>query len=140
MKSIVCILLALFAMVGMGAATWGYQPPNVPPVVVPKYDAPYNSVVPGGLWLQDEAFLAGSGMEYQVLNMQDDQSMVVVNGKVDNQTQEKFATGAFAESGAAAVYFTNGGVLYTADGKVREHVKLDLHNFPAISRALKTLF
>ena len=142
MKSIIAVLLALFAMVGMGAATFGYGGfPNQPPVVVSKFDTPSHTVVPGGVWLQDESFLAGSGMQYQVFDMEDGKTLVAVNeAGLDKTTMDKFAEDALARTGAVAIYFSSEHTVYKANGSVVEGVTLDLHNGPAISRALKTLF
>ena len=145
MKSIMAVLLALFCMVGftgLGAATFGYGGfPYQPPVVVPKYDAPAHTVVAGGTWLQDESFLAGSGMSYQLFDMEDGKVLVSVNTpNLDSTIMESFATEAIQKTGAAAVYFSAEKTVYKANGDVITGVTLDLHNGPAIARALKTLF
>jgi hypothetical protein len=141
MKSIMVVLLALFAMVGLtglGAATYG---PYVPPAKPVVHDAPYNSYVPGGVWLQDEAFLAGSGMAYQLFDMEDGKVLVSVNtAGLDSTTMETFAKETIQKTGAAAVYFSDAHTVVKANGDVVTGVTLDLHNGPAIARALKTLF
>lgn len=143
MKSIIAVLMALFCLAGLGAATfdYGYHPPNVPPVVVPKYDTPSHTVVAGGTWLQDESFLAGSGMSYTLYDMTDDKTLVVVETTgLDQGVMESFAKEAISKTGASAVYFSDARTVVLSDGTVKTNVTLDLHNQPAIARALKTLF
>ena len=145
MKSIIAVLLALFCMAGfagLGAASFGYGGfPNQPPVVVPKYDTPAHTVVPGGVWLQDESFLAGSGMAYTLYDMTDGQTLIVVEtAGLDQTTMETFAKESLQKTGGAAVYFSNERTVVLSDGTVKTNVTLDLHNQPAIARALKTMF
>ena len=140
MKSIVAVLMALFCLAGFGAATYGGFP-YVPPAKPVVYDVPYSSLVTGGTWLQDEAFLAGSGMSYQLFDMEDGKVLVSVNTpNLDSTIMESFATETMARTGAVAVYFSAEKTVYKANGDVVTGVTLDLHNAPAIARALKTLF
>jgi hypothetical protein len=133
MKSIMAVLIALFCLAGLSGAC---------ATAAPHYDKPYNSVAPGGVWLQDQSFLAGnSGMDYQVLDMQDGHTMVVVQTAVaSTDDQVAFVHGAMTQAGVYAVYFPAEHVVYKANGDVIQHVTLDLSSFPAIERALKTLF
>jgi hypothetical protein len=133
MKSIMAVLIALFCLAGITGAC---------ATAAPHYDKPYNSVVPGGLWLQDKAFLDGnSGMDYQVLDMQDGHTMVVVQTPMNDTTaQVAFVHSALTQTGVYAVYFPAEHVVYKANGDVIQHVTLDLSSFPAIERALETLF
>jgi hypothetical protein len=147
MKSIIAVLMALFCIVGfagIGAAYGGdHNTPNVSPVVVkPVYTpAAYTNPQAAGTWLQDEAFLANSGMEYATYDMGDSGILIAVQTQgLDATTMEQFAKESIQKTGATAVYFEDARTVYLADGTVKTNAKLDLHNQPAIERALKTLF
>jgi hypothetical protein len=103
MKSIMAILLALIAMVSIGAAA--------------------NH---GGDWIQDQAFLAGSGMEYTTIYFDTGEMMVQVETPgIDATTMENFATSTMASNlDVKAVYFPTNHTIYFADGTVKTDVTL----------------
>jgi hypothetical protein len=113
------ILLALLALFAIGTA-FGQSP----------------------VWLQDKAFLAGSGMEYKTLTFESGEVMVYVSTSgMDTTIMQNFATSVMADNlEVNAVYFASAHMMFFSDGTVKTNVKIPANAPMSWSRITKALF